>query len=72
MRFPCKDCPKRYPGCHDKCPEYQEAKSKNDAAREAEHARKQREAYTIDTIRDRRARMAKKRRGRSGVYKFER
>lgn len=25
---PCKDCPDRHPGCHDKCPGYAEWKSK--------------------------------------------
>lgn len=36
--FSCKDCvaPKRHPGCHDKCPEYQEQKAKNEAVKEAE------------------------------------
>ena len=24
MKAPCKDCPKRYPGCHDSCPEFAE------------------------------------------------
>lgn len=23
MQAPCKDCPKRYLGCHDSCPDYQ-------------------------------------------------
>ena len=23
MKAPCKDCEKRYPGCHAKCEEYQ-------------------------------------------------
>ena len=37
-RFSCKDCvaPKRHPGCHDKCPEYQEQKAKYDEIKEAE------------------------------------
>ena len=26
MNSPCKGCPKRYPGCHDHCPEYQAVK----------------------------------------------
>ena len=35
----CHYCvaPKRYPGCHDHCPEYQEQKAENDAKREAEY-----------------------------------
>lgn len=37
----CKDCkaPKRYPGCHDHCPAYQEAKAIHDQQREAEYKR---------------------------------
>lgn len=29
-RFPCKDCKKRYLGCHDSCEEYQDAKKENE------------------------------------------
>lgn len=28
--FPCKDCEKRYPGCHGTCPEYQKTKKEHD------------------------------------------
>jgi hypothetical protein len=36
--YSCKDCvaPKRHPGCHDKCLEYQEQKAKNDEIKAAE------------------------------------
>lgn len=39
----CKDChaPKRYPGCHDKCPEYQKDKAIHDELKEKEFKRKQ-------------------------------
>ena len=39
--FSCKGCvaPKRYPGCHDRCPEYQAQKTKRDALK-AEYDRK--------------------------------
>lgn len=30
INFPCKNCEKRYPGCHDKCCDYQEARKKQD------------------------------------------
>ena len=35
MIWCCKDCvaPKRYPGCHDRCPEYQAQKAKHDKER---------------------------------------
>lgn len=44
--WPCKpDCPKRHPGCHDRCLDYAAAKDKNEAKkadirakRDAEHA----------------------------------
>lgn len=28
-KYPCKDCPKRYPACQDKCPDMRDAKEKN-------------------------------------------
>lgn len=70
MNFPCKDCPKRYPGCHDKCGDYQAAKIENDRAREAEYTRRSIEAYSIDLIRNKRDRMAKRRRDACGSRKI--
>lgn len=37
----CRNCvaPKRYPGCHDRCPEYLKEKAIHDAQREAEYKR---------------------------------
>lgn len=34
----CNNCvaPKRYPGCHDKCPEYKEQRAEFDKEKEAE------------------------------------
>ena len=32
VKFPCKDCPDRYPGCHDNCEKYKAAKEKHNAA----------------------------------------
>lgn len=29
VKFPCKNCPDRYPACHDNCDRYKEAKAKN-------------------------------------------
>lgn len=39
----CKGCvaPKRYPGCHDRCPEYIEQKAQHNAEVEADRKRKQ-------------------------------
>lgn len=38
MIWCCKDCvaPKRYPGCHDHCPEYLAQKEKHDKERIAQ------------------------------------
>ena len=38
----CNGCvaPKRYPGCHDHCPEYREEKAKEDALKEADYKRR--------------------------------
>jgi hypothetical protein len=30
MLFPCKDCPHRYPGCHDHCDSYGRAKEEHE------------------------------------------
>ena len=32
---PCKDCPDRYPACHDKCEKYKERKKLVDGANKA-------------------------------------
>lgn len=29
IKYTCKDCTKRYLGCHDKCEEYQKIKKEN-------------------------------------------
>lgn len=29
MGLACKDCQKRYPGCHDKCEEYKKSKEEH-------------------------------------------
>lgn len=38
----CKDCvaPKRYPGCHDHCPEYIKEKTAYDAKMAEEHRKR--------------------------------
>lgn len=38
--YPCRYCvpPKRHPGCHSGCEEYQAVKQQRDSAREAERA----------------------------------
>lgn len=34
IKPPCKNCPGRYPGCHDKCPDYQEYNKQQEKIRE--------------------------------------
>lgn len=41
----CKDCTKRYLGCHDKCEEYQSIKNEN-----ANERRKIKNEYAINQI----------------------
>ena len=35
IRHKCKGCKKRYPGCHDKCEEYQQIKENINAVKES-------------------------------------
>lgn len=39
----CRNCtaPKRYPGCHGKCPEYLEQRAKYDELKEADNKRRE-------------------------------
>ena len=47
---PCKDCPNRYLGCHDKCYKYRAFRQARDEYNEM--ARKEREAYSNDYLYD--------------------
>lgn len=47
---PCKDCPNRYLGCHDKCYKYQAFRQARDEYNEM--VRKEREAYSSDYLCD--------------------
>ena len=35
-KYPCKDCPKRHPGCQDHCEDFKAAKAVNEARKEKE------------------------------------
>lgn len=50
MIYCCKGCvpPKRYPGCHDRCPEYLEEKKKNDQIRDQKYKENAIEAGLFD------------------------
>ena len=39
-KYPGGKCPKRQPGCQDKCPEFLEAKAVNDARKAVERAKR--------------------------------
>ena len=47
---PCKDCPTRYLGCHNKCYKYQAFRQARDEYNEM--VRKEREAYSNDYLYD--------------------
>lgn len=66
----CKDCEKRYVGCHSKCDTYI-AEKKADAERKAkeETARKLDRART-EIVMDRRDVVAKQKKKYNGYYKF--
>ena len=46
----CKDCPDRYPGCHDHCKTYQDIDAENKREKEAERGRKEAYRYTMDVM----------------------
>ena len=48
LTAPCKDCPKRCLGCHDKCYKYQAFRQARDEYNEM--VRKEREAYSNDYL----------------------
>lgn len=47
MKRTCKDCPRRFPGCHDRCPDYAAWKAEYDEAkaREKEYNKRVREDF---------------------------
>jgi hypothetical protein len=48
MSAPCKDCEKRYLGCHSRCPEYQAFYEENKKRLEAKHQEQMSYNYTWD------------------------
>lgn len=46
MPFPCKDCPDRYPGCHDHCEQYKAAKAEYDRCKARADADREVRLYT--------------------------
>lgn len=50
-KYSCKDCTKRYPGCHSKCEEYLAAKTRRDEARKKRYDESQ--GYTTALTKER-------------------
>ena len=50
--YPCKDCQKRYPACHDKCPDMLKAKKENAERKALERKNRENEhvatSYSIE------------------------
>lgn len=67
--FPYKNCPDRYPACHDKCEKYLTVKRAHDEKREALWKEKMPDEYAIDRVFDKKDRAAKRRRDIAGVRK---
>jgi hypothetical protein len=60
MKFTCKDCPNRYPGCHDKCEKYQREKAEWEAEKKAGEPDKQYALYKMLSIQEGMAKDAKR------------
>ena len=68
--FRCKDCTERYPGCHDRCEQYQAAKALNDKRRHDAYVKNQASMYQYKHIGNVRNDQAKRRKGQAGYYRF--
>lgn len=58
--FTCKDCPDRYPGCHDKCEKYRKEKAEWDKTKAKLAENRELQAYICGTINKKRDTSAKK------------
>ena len=47
---PCKECAKRYLGCHDHCEEYQAARAEYENIKNAAHANEELNRYISEQI----------------------
>ena len=68
--FNCKDCERRYPGCHDHCEQYQAAKAINEQRKYEENLQRQAGMYTYHHVGHIRDMQAKRRRDQSGYTRF--
>lgn len=69
MKFTCKDCPKRYPGCHGKCEKYQKEKADWEAIKAAARPDKEYDIYVGLKAGESKDRAAK---ARKDIWKFKR
>lgn len=70
--FPCKNCPDRYPACHDKCEKYLTVKRARDEKKEAIRRDKFPNEYTIKRVLDKKDIAAKRRKSVAGIRKTTR
>ena len=68
--FRCKDCTKRYPGCHDHCEQYQEDKALNEKRKHDEYLKNQASMYIYRHVGDVLDGRAKSRKAQSGYMRF--
>lgn len=69
--FPCtKDCPERYPGCHDHCDKYKTARAKYDERMAKERLDRHIDNYQNGMVRKIKDYKAKSRKSRKGVTKL--
>lgn len=72
LPFTCKDCPDRYPGCHDHCNKYKREKAIWDKQKAEEAMDRELSGYVAGSISGRSNTNAKRRRdnrGRKYFYK---
>lgn len=48
--YPCKNCPDRYPACHDHCEKYKEAKVLDQKRRNIDRGNKDAYVYTMERM----------------------
>ena len=66
----CKGCTERYPGCHDRCSKYQEAKAINEKRKHEENLRKQASMHIYENVAKIYDDQAKRRKERAGYHRF--
>ena len=70
--FPCKNCPDRHPACHDRCDKYLAVKRARDEKKDTIKKENAAVGYIVDSVRNKKDRMAKHRKDIAGVRKSSR